>query len=75
MATVKMEKDGRYADIFDSPETIEQAKKDGWKPADGVKSAETETDSGNDADENVDAETETKDNNTGKAGRTRTARQ
>jgi len=31
MATVKMAKGNRYADIFDSPETIEQAKKDGWE--------------------------------------------
>ena len=29
MATVRMVKGNKYADIFDSPETIEQAKKDG----------------------------------------------
>ena len=31
MATVRMVKGNKYADIFDSPETIEQAKKDGFE--------------------------------------------
>lgn len=30
MATVKMIKGNKYADIFDSPETIAQAQKDGF---------------------------------------------
>ena len=30
MATVKMIKGNKYADIFDSPETIAQAEKDGF---------------------------------------------
>ena len=31
MATVKMIKNGKYADIYDSPETIATAKKQGYK--------------------------------------------
>lgn len=31
MATVKMIKGNKYADIFDSPETIAQAQKDGFE--------------------------------------------
>lgn len=30
MATVKMQKGNKYADIFDSPETIAQAQSDGY---------------------------------------------
>ena len=30
MATVRMQKGDKYADIFDSPETIAQAEKDGY---------------------------------------------
>lgn len=32
MATVRFTKDGRFADIFDSPETIATAKAEGWEP-------------------------------------------
>jgi hypothetical protein len=31
MATVKMKRGSHYADIFDSPETIGQAEKDGYE--------------------------------------------
>lgn len=31
MATVKMKKGEKYADIYDSPETIAQAKADGYE--------------------------------------------
>lgn len=30
MATVRMKKGSRYADIFDSPETIKQAQREGY---------------------------------------------
>lgn len=42
MATVKMIKGGKYADIFDSPETIAQAKKDGFEIVEGYKPPKTE---------------------------------
>ncbi len=32
MATVKFVKDGKFADIHDSPETIATAKAEGWEP-------------------------------------------
>ena len=40
MATVKMKKGDKYADIFDSPETIAQAEKEGYVMA-SEKKAET----------------------------------
>ena len=43
MATVKMLKGNKYADIFDSPETIAQAEKDGYVLAEKpVKATKTE---------------------------------
>ena len=46
MATVKMIKGNKYADIFDSPETIAQAEKDGFTrvEAEAVHHAEVEAD-------------------------------
>ena len=38
MATVKMIRGSRIADIFDSPETIAQAKKDGFEMYEELKS-------------------------------------
>ena len=38
MATVKMKRGSHYADIFDSPETIGQAEKDGYVLAEEKKS-------------------------------------
>ena len=41
MATVRMVKNGKYADIFDSPEMIEGAKKDGYELAAESKKTES----------------------------------
>lgn len=53
MATVRMKKGNRYADIFDSPETIAQARKEGYsieetkkEPVNTVNSEPTETTDG-----------------------------
>lgn len=53
MATVKMIKGNKYADIFDSPETIEQAEKEGYVLAEdnSVKKTEVSTNSVTEADE------------------------
>lgn len=40
MATIKMFKGNVIADIYDSPETIAQAKKDGYLPVDDEKKPE-----------------------------------
>lgn len=39
MATVRMRKGDKYADIFDSPETIKQAQLDGYSIAEKAKEA------------------------------------
>lgn len=39
MATIRMKKGIKFADIYDSPETISQAQKEGWSI---VKQTETE---------------------------------
>lgn len=55
MATVKMIKGGKYADIFDSPETIAQAKKDGFEIVEGYKPPKTKVE---EETESVDEEKE-----------------
>lgn len=59
MATVKMIKGNKYADVFDSPETIEQAKKDGYELVSQSKKpvVESKTEVDEDSDEE-DSETE-----------------
>ena len=56
MATVKMIRDSRIADIFDSPETIAQAEKDGFVRYEEVKyvrQAETKAETPKDEDAEV----------------------
>ena len=56
MATVKMIRGSRIADIFDSPETIAQAEKDGFVRYEEVKSvrqAETKAETPKDEDAEV----------------------
>lgn len=40
MATVRMKKGDKYADVFDSPESIKQAQLDGYSIVDEPKKAE-----------------------------------
>ena len=40
MATIKMRKGDKYADIYDSPETIRQAQLDGYSVVEKPKTAE-----------------------------------
>jgi hypothetical protein len=44
MATVVMRKGGLFADIFDSPETVAQARKEGYHLCSGAELAEREED-------------------------------
>lgn len=78
MATVKMIKGGKYADIFDSPETIAQAKKDGFEIVEGYKPPKTEKVENADSDageiENTESSDEEKENTTVKQSK-RTVRQ
>ena len=54
MATVKMIRGSRIADIFDSPETIAQAEKDGFVKYEEVKPVrETKADPSKDEDAEV----------------------
>ena len=54
MATVKMIRGSRIADIFDSPETIAQAEKDGFVKYEEVKPVrETKADTPKDEDAEV----------------------
>ena len=52
MATVKMIRGSRIADIFDSPETIAQAEKDGFVRMEEKKSEKVVTADSDKADEN-----------------------
>lgn len=71
MATVRMKKGNIYADIFDSPETIKQAQKDGYslveKTFEKTVTTESETD--------VKSESESEDKENQSARRGRHARQ
>lgn len=40
MATIKMRKGDKYADVYDSPETIRQAQLDGYSVVEKQKTAE-----------------------------------
>ena len=55
MATVKMIRGSRIADIFDSPETIAQAEKDGFVRYEekSVRQAETKAETSKDEDAEV----------------------
>lgn len=44
MATVKMKKGSKYADVFDSPETIKQAQLEGYSLVEKKAEKETNTD-------------------------------
>ena len=48
MATVKMTKNGKTADIFDSAETIHNAQLEGWSFAEKTEKQSVQTSSGND---------------------------
>lgn len=49
MATVRMRKGDKFADIFDSEETIANAKKEGWELAEGAGSKGKGSDAGKEA--------------------------
>lgn len=67
MATVRMKKGDKYADIFDSPETIKQAQKDGYSLVEKPKSENKAEPPKNDtAKENVKNDTTKTVNRTAK---------
>lgn len=43
MATIRMKKGIKFADIYDSPETISQAQKEGWSIVKQIETEQTET--------------------------------